>query len=134
MYKRQEVDDADSGQYVSIENYEAFDISRSRDLPLVGMSDPVFDETLIPTVGQRGILGALFTLFTGLGQWLSENVIFGGLNLWSTFVNFLDTIAGMFGSPKFFSNLFDWIYEALGYVYLSFEYVLSIVSSIFSLM
>jgi len=129
-----EVDDADSGQYVSIENYEAFDITHSRDLPLVGMTAPVFDETLIPTIGQKGILGALFSMFTGLGQWLSENIVFGGLNLWSTFVDFLDTIAAMFGAPKFFTNLFDWIYEALGYVYLSFEYVLSIVSSVFSLM
>lgn len=129
-----EVDDTDNGQYVSIENYEAFDITHSRDLPLTGMSDPVFDETLIPTIGQKGILGALWSMFAGLGQWLSENIFFGGLNLWGTFVNFLDTIAGMFGAPKFFSNLFDWIYEAFGYVYLSLEYVLSIASDIFSLM
>jgi len=128
-----EVDDAEAGQYVSIENYEIFDVTRSRDLPLVGMSDPVFDETLIPTVGQRGILGALFTLFAGFGQWLSENVIFGGLNLWSTFVDFLDTIAAMFGAPKFFTNLFVWIALLLGYLVESAGYITTIATSVFSL-
>ena len=128
-----EVDDADGGQYVSIENYEAFDITHSRDLPLVGMSDPVFDETLIPTVGQKGILGALWSLFAGMGQWLGDNVLFGGLNLWSTFVNFLDTIAGMLGAPDFFTNLFTWIGESVGYLGVTFDYLIEIVVDVFSL-
>jgi len=128
-----EVDDADSGQFVSIENYEAFDVTHSRELPLVGMSDPVFDETLIPIIGQKGILGALWSMFAGFGQWMSENVIFGGLSLWSTFVNFLDTIAGLFGAPTFFSDLFSWLAELFTYLGTSAEYVLEILADIFSL-
>jgi len=97
------------------------------------MSDPVFDETLIPTIGQKGILGALWSMFAGFGQWMSENVIFGGLNLWSTFVNFLDTISGMFGYPTFFSDLFSWIAELFGYLGDSAGYIGTIATALFSL-
>ena len=127
------VSDNDAGQYVSVENYEAFDITHSRQLPLVGMSSPVFDETLIPTVNQRGMLGALWSMFSGLGQWLSENVIFGGLNLWSTFVDFLDTIAGFLGAPDFFTNLFTWIGQSVGYIGTAFDYLVEIVVDVFAL-
>jgi len=128
-----EVADTGGGQSIHIQDYSIFDITRSKELPLVGMSDPVFDETLIPTVGQRGILGALWSMFSGLGQWLSENIVFGGLNLWGTFVNFLDTIAAMFGAPKFFTNLFTWIAELIGYVGESVGYLGDILSALFSL-
>ena len=72
-------------------------------------------------------------MFAGLGQWLSENVIFGGLNLWSTFVDFLDTIAAMFGAPKFFTNLFVWMAELLGYLVESAGYIGTMATSLFSL-
>jgi len=128
-----EVDDTDSGQYITIENYETFDITHSQQLPMIGVSDPVFDETLIPTVNQRGMLGALWSMFAGFGQWLSENVIFGGLNLWGTFVDFLDTIAGFLGAPDFFTNLFTWIGESVGYIAISFEYMVDIMVDVFDL-
>lgn len=121
------------GQIIEIPNYDAFDVTRSNQLPLTGISTPVFDETLIPVVNQRGILGALWSMFAGLGAWLSENVLFGGLNLWGTFVNFLDTIAGFFGAPKFFTNLFNWLAELFSYIVSSAGYLITIIGDIFDL-
>ena len=127
------IDSAGGGQIVEITNFEAFDATHSAQLPLTGVSSPVFDETITPTVGAKGILGALWSMFAGLGSWLSENVIFGGLNLWGTFVDFLDTIAGWLGAPKFFTNLFTWVGEAVGYLGTSFDYLINIMSDVFSL-
>jgi hypothetical protein len=111
-----EVADADAGQLVYLNNYDVMDYTHSPDLPLTGVQTPVFDETKMPTVGNTGILGAIFSMFSGIGQWLSENVLFGGLNLWGNFVAFLDTIAGWLGAPGFFSNLFAWIGDGMAYL------------------
>lgn len=127
------VEDSDGGQLIEVKNYAAFDITHSKQLPMVGISSPVFDETKVPTVGNTGLLGALWSMFAGLGSWLSENVIFGGLNMWGTFVNFLDTIAGWVGAPKFFTNLFTWIGESVGYLGTSFEYLINIMADVFDL-
>ena len=128
------VGDADAGQIIEIHNYDVFDATHSKQLPMTGISTPVFDETLIPTVGQKGMLGALFSMFSGFGQWISENVMFGGLNLWSNFVNFLDTVAAWFGAPKFFTNLFNWLAQLFGYMGEAAGYLLSITSDFFSLL
>ncbi len=124
--------DAD-GQLSMIENINVLDYTRSPDFPLTGVQTPVFDETKMPTVGNTGVLGAIFSMFSGIGQWLSENVIFGGLNLWGNFVAFLDTIAGWLGAPGFFSNLFQWIGDSIGYLASSIVYSLQVVWDFFSL-
>ena len=121
------------GQEIEVRTFDAFDSTKSRDLPITGTTDPIFDETKIPTVGNTGILGALASLFSGLATWMSENVIFGGLNLWGTFVNFLDTIAAWLGAPKFFTNLFTWIGEAVGNLTTAFDYLSGVTVDIFSL-
>lgn len=121
------------GQEIEIRNFEHFDDTRCQELPLAGISSPVFDETITPVVGSKGLLGALFTMFAGIGSWLSENVLFGGLNLWGAFVGFLDTIAGMFGAPKFFTNLFNWIAEMLGYLANSISYMGTVLTAVFQL-
>ena len=128
-----EVADADAGQLVVISDFDVLDYTRSPDLPLTGVQTPVFDETKMPVVGNTGVLGAIFSMFSGIGQWLSENVIFGGLNLWGNFVAFLDTIAGWLGAPGFFTNLFAWIGDSIGYLTSSITYSLQIVWDIFSL-
>lgn len=127
------VDNANSGQQILIKSFDTFDITHAKEFPVEGIPAPVFDETKIPTVGNSGILGAVFSLFSGIGQWLSENVLFGGLNLWGSFVNFLDTIAGMLGAPHFFSNLFSWIGQSVGYVANSVGYVFTVILDIFML-
>lgn len=121
------------GQIIEITNFEAFDGTHSQQLPLTGVSQPVFDETVVPIVNQKGILGALWTMFANFGSFLSENVLFGGLNLWQNFVNFLDSVAAMFGSPTFFSDLFTWIAEFLGYMSTSVSYIGDIAGAFFTL-
>ena len=127
------VSDADGGQIIAITDFDVFDATHSKQLPLVGISNPVFDETKTPTLGQTGLLGALFSMFSGFGQWISENIMFGGLNLWSNFVAFLDTIAGWFGAPHFFNDLFNWLAELFGYLADSIVYLMDIISDIFVL-
>ena len=106
----------EGSQLIVLHNYDALDYTKSPDFPLTGIQTPVFDETKMPTVGNTGVLGAIFSMFSGIGQWLSENILFGGLNLWGNFVAFLDTIAGWLGAPHFFSDLFAWIGEGFSYV------------------
>jgi hypothetical protein len=125
--------DASAMQLVQIHNYPVLDYTHSPELPLVGIQTPVFDETKMPNMGQTGLLGAVFSLFSGIGQWLSENVIFGGLNLWGNFVAFLDTIAGWLGAPKFFSNLFKWIADGFGFMVSSASFMFQLLSSFFQL-
>lgn len=84
-------------------------------------------------MNQKGILGALWSMFAGLGSWLSENLLFGGLNLWGTFVAFLDSVAGFFGAPKFFTNLFNWLAELFSYLISSAGYLITVLGDIFEL-
>jgi len=123
--------DADAGQLVYLHNYEVMDYTHSKELPLHGIQTPVFDDTKMPDVGQTGLLGAIFSMFAGIGQWLSENVMFGGLNLWGNFVAFLDTIAGWLGAPKFFTNLFNWIGSGFTYLIQSATYVFTLLYNFF---
>jgi len=124
---------AGAGQVIEVKNFEHFDATRSQQLPLTGISSPIFDETTVPVVGSKGLLGALYTMFASLGSFLSENVLFGGLNLWGAFVGFLDTIAAMFGAPKFFTNLFNTISQLLGYFVNSMSYIGTVLVAIFQL-
>jgi len=123
--------DADAGQLIYLHNYEVMDYTHSKELPLHGIQTPVFDDTKMPDVGQTGLLGAIFSMFAGIGQWLSENVMFGGLNLWGNFVAFLDTIAGWLGAPKFFTNLFNWIGSGFSYMIQSATYVFTLLYNFF---
>ena len=123
--------DAGGGQLIEVHNYEVLDYTHSKELPLHGIQTPVFDDTKMPDMGQTALLGAIFSMFAGIGQWLSENVMFGGLNLWGNFVAFLDTIAGMLGAPKFFSNLFAWIGNGFTYMIQSATYIFTLLSSFF---
>jgi len=132
-WSRVQVYSSAGGQVIEVRNFEQFDDTRSQTLPLTGISTPVFDETITPVVGQKGLLGALFTMFASIGSFLGENVIFGGLNLWGTFVNFLDSIAAMFGAPMFFTNLFTWIGEMIAYLGTSIGYIGTLLTSLFLL-
>lgn len=126
-----EVGNADAGQEVLLHNYDVMDYTKSPDFPLTGTQTPVFDETKVPTVGNTGLLGAIFSMFSGIAQWISENILFGGLNLWGTFVAFLDTIAGWLGMPSGFSNLIAWLGTGWGWLVSSFTYALTIIYDIF---
>jgi hypothetical protein len=128
---RLDVYNASGGQVIYLHNYEVLDYTHSKELPLHGIQTPVFDDTKMPDVGQTGLLGALFSVFQGIGQWLSENVMFGGLNLWGNFVAFLDTIAGWLGAPKFFTNLFNWIGSGFTYLTQSATYVFTLLYNFF---
>ena len=122
-----------SDQFVAISDYGIFDVTMAQQLPMRGISTPPWDETSMPGVGNHGVFGAIFSLFSGIGGWLSENVLFGGLNLWGSFVAFLDTIAGWLGAPGFFSFLFEQIAEGLTYLYEAAGYVVGMLSGVFSL-
>lgn len=124
---------AGGGQEIVVDNFGSFDFTHSPSLPLTGISEPVFEETIQPIVGSKGILSALWTLFANIGNFLGENVLFGGLNLWGTFVAFLDTIAGLFGAPTFFSDLFTWIGDSVSYIGTAFDYLIEIISDVFDL-
>lgn len=129
-----QAEDADLGQLAILHPYDVLDYTLSHEYPLDGIQTPVFDETKIPTMANTGFLGFLWSAFSGLGMWLSENVIFGGLNLWGNFVAFLDTIAAWFGAPGFFSFLFAQIGAGVSYLVSSVTYLLQLLYNFFLLL
>lgn len=121
-------------QYVAVISYDIFDTTFSQEKGVVkGIQTPPWDETNMPVMRNTGVLGAVWSMFQGIGAWLSENILFGGLNLWGTFVAFLDTIVGWFGAPYFFTNLFNWLGEAFNGMLIGASYAWEVVANIFIL-
>lgn len=121
----------DAEQYVAITDFSTFDTTLSSKYPLQGIQTPPWDETKMPTVGNTGLLGAVWSMFAGIGKWLSDNIIFGGLALWPTFVAFLDVIAGWLGMPHGFSNLITWLGTGWGWLVQSFVSGITVIYDIF---
>jgi len=121
----------DAEQFVAITDFSVFDTTLSREPTLKGISTPPWDETQMPVVGNTGVLGAIWSMFAGMGKWLSDNILFGGLALWPAFVSFLDTIAGWLGAPSGFSNLLTWLGTGWTWLVNSFTYALSLIFNIF---
>jgi hypothetical protein len=100
--------------------------------PIVGISTPAEEATVIPTVGNSGLLGALWSglssAFSLIGPWLWLAI----LGLWTVFVAFLNTIAGWIGAPNGFSNLLTWIASGWSWLASSFLYVITIIGAIFT--
>lgn len=128
------VTDANGGQYCVLHPIDILDYTKSSELPLTGIQTPAFDETKLPTLANTGFLGFLWSALQGIGAWLGENVIFGGLNLWGNFVAFLDTIAGWLGAPGFFSNLFAWMGSGWQYLLSSVTYLFQLLLNFFLLL
>lgn len=124
------VDDGQAGQYAIMDKFDVWDTTLGK-IPLEGMQTPSFDETKMPVMQNSGFLGFLFSAFTGLFKWISDNIIFGGLSLWPTFVGFLDMIASWLGMPNGFSNLIAWLGTGWGWLVSSFTYALTIIYDIF---
>jgi len=118
-------------QYVAITDFSVFDTTLSQKYPLQAISTPPWDETKMPVVGNTGILGAIWSMFAGIGKWLNENILFGGLSLWPMFVGFLDTIAGWLGAPHFFSDLFTYLGNGWSSFVQSLTYMFTIIADIF---
>lgn len=132
IYEYLSVDDEDAGQYVAITDFSIFDTTLGGS-PLQGIFTPPWDETVMPSMRDTGLIAAIWSLLQLMGADISNNIIFGGLNLWGNFVAFLDTIAAWLGAPNFFSNLFAQIGEAWGWFESSLVYAWDVVANIFIL-
>lgn len=118
-------------QYVTVKDYDVFDLTFGSD-PMEGIQTPAFDETKVPVMPQGGFLGWLGSIFAGFINWLRDDIVFGGLNLWQHFINFVDTIFGFFGYPKAFSNFLDILDDFWTWMAVSLGYIASFLTSIFT--
>jgi hypothetical protein len=110
-----EVAAADTDQIVVISAFPTWDLTFSQPFPpLTGIQTPAFEQTIIPNMPSGGLLGALISGLSQNFKWISDNILYGGLSLWPTFVGFLDTIAGWLSMPHGFSNFITWISGAWG--------------------
>jgi len=116
---------------VILSDYDIFDITIGGE-PFVGISTPVFDETKVPVMPQGGFLGTVVSWFQGSIKWLSDNIMFGGLNLWGNFVGFMDTIASWLGFPNGFTNLIAWLGSFVSWLSTSFGWLISMLTSTFN--
>jgi hypothetical protein len=110
----------------------SFDRTQSTTLPLSAISSPPWDQTGVATMSNAGLFGSIFSMFAGIGKWLGDNILFGGLSLWPMFVAFLDTIAGGLGFSHGFSNMITWLSSAWTWMLDSVGYVLNIFNAIFT--
>lgn len=122
---------AEYNQYVAILGFDSFDTTLSPEPTLKGISTPPWDETQMPVMRNTGVLGAIWSMFAGIGKWLADNILFGGLALWPAFVAFLDNIAGWLGAPNGFSNFLTWLGNGWIWLVDSFTYALTLVYNIF---
>ena len=120
-------------QEILLRKYEVTDLTFGT-VPLQGIQTPAFDATLVPAMPNAGLFGFLGSMFTSMGKWLSDNIIYGGLSLWPLFVGFLDTIAAMLGAPHFFSNLFTWIASGFSDLIQVMSYVFGVMYDILLLL
>lgn len=127
--------DAVESQWVELKNFEVFDTTIG-DLATVfqGVQTPTFEETITPVMPMGGWMGAIWTGIMGLGAYLADNIVFGGLSLWPTFVAFLDTLAAYAGFPNLFSNLFSWLNSGWLWMVNSFTYLILLLTPMFSLL
>lgn len=128
-----EVPADDEEQLVYVLDFNVWDLTFSQPPfpPLTGIQTPVFDPPNMPDMPGGGFMGALFSGIQYLGKMLGDNMLFGGLGIWPTFVAFLDTVAGLFGAPGGFTNLMAWLSANLSYLWVSLSYVGSLFLSIF---
>jgi hypothetical protein len=118
-------------QYVAVINYDTFDTTLSPEPTLKGIFTPPWDETKMPVVANTGVLGAVWSMFAGIGRWLADNLLFGGLSLWPMFVAFLDSVASTMGFPNAFSNFLAWLGTAWTWLAASFGYAFTLIADLF---
>jgi hypothetical protein len=131
-WARVEVVPYTTAQQVYLSNYAVKDLTLGA-TPLEGIQEPAFDDTQMPAMPQGGLLGLIFSGFQAMGKWLADNVIYGGLNMWGVFVGFLDTVAGWFGAPHFFTDMFTWIGQGIGWLGSGMGYIFTLIYDIFLL-
>ena len=112
-----------------------YDILSFRIAPnqMEGIDTPIFVASKMPSMPSTGFLEALFGGFTIMGRTISEAITLGALWGWKIFVDFLDSVAGMLGSPNFFSTLFSQIAGFGGWMVSSLGYLVTLVTSFFGL-
>lgn len=116
--------DDETDQLITISDYPVWDLTFSQPFPpLTGIQTPIFEQTTYPNMPGGGIMGALFSGMSSWFKWLGENILYGGLNLWGTFVGFLDTISAWLGFPGGFTALVNWLAGGWTWLIASFGYI-----------
>jgi hypothetical protein len=96
-----------------------------------GIDTPAPKKTQMPTVPQSGVGAWLAAAFKGIMAGFGDALTFGAMNVWTSFVGFLDIIAGFFGAPGFFTTLFAQVSTFTGYMITSFLMLTQLVVQMF---
>lgn len=117
---------------VTLRDYDIFSL-RIAPNEMEGIDTPIFVASKMPSMPSTGFLEALFGGFTIMGKTISEAITLGALWGWNIFVDFLDSVASMLGSPNFFSNLFSYISSFGGWMVSGFGYLITLITGFFGL-
>jgi len=118
--------------YVTVSHPQIFDKTFTPiNQPFQGVQTPAIDETLIPKVTQRGIVGAIWSAFRWLADSLGRALGPSLLGFWNTFIGFLDTIAAAVGLPNLFTNFINWVLSLWDWVVISTTNLFTFLTSIF---
>lgn len=118
--------------YVTVSHPQTFDKTFCPiNQPFQGIQTPAIDETLIPKVTQRGIVGAVWSAFRWLADSLGRTLGPSVLGFWNTFIGFLDTIAASVGVPYLFTNIITWILSFWDWLIISMTSLLTFLTSMF---
>lgn len=129
------VDGQEGPQQVTLNDYQIFDVTLGdTQKPFAGVQTPTFEETISPVMPMGGWTGALWSGLMRLGAIISENILWGGLNLLPTFIAAMDSIAAAFGFPNAFTNLLTWISSGWNWLTAGFGYLISLMVPLFELL
>jgi len=123
---------ADRDNAVALKDYDIFSL-RIAPNEMEGIDTPIFVASKMPSMPSTGFLEALFGGFTIMGKTISEAITLGALWSWNIFVDFLDSVATMLGSPNFFSNLFSYVSSFGGWMVSGFSYLITLITGFFGL-
>lgn len=122
---------ATDAQYVELRNYMAFHLTQGA-RPIEPIDTPSFQETTTPVMPMGGLLGVIYSGLMYIGQFIGENIIYGGLNVWGSFVAFMDTIAAWLGFPNAFTNMITYLTTGFNWLIDSFNYLISLIAPFFT--
>lgn len=96
-----------------------------------GIDTPTLIDTKVVHMPNTGFYASLVAAVQNQMNMIATAISYGGLQLFSVFVGFLDSVAAIFGYPKLFTNLFAWIASTWGWMVTSFTNGILFLTQIF---
>jgi len=100
---------------------------------MIGIDAPMVMETQVPITAQGFFGSRLASAFKNMLTTFVENLLMGGMYMWTYFVGFIDILFGYFGYPQWFSRVTSAINISWEHIPQYIEWTADMVLSMFTL-